>query len=148
VQDMVTAEALAHLFGVSAKTIRALARRGIVVKAGRNLFTLADSVQHYCGHLRDLAHGRKDGDAAPTERARLAAAQADAIELKNARARGALVDSEAVTREWEGICRTLRIGMLRVPKRAAARLPHLTPQDVRAIDCEVRAALTVLGDKI
>jgi hypothetical protein len=76
VQDMVTAEALAHLFGVSAKTIRALARRGIVVKAGRNLFTLADSVQHYCGHLRDLAHGRKDGDAAPTERARLAAAQA------------------------------------------------------------------------
>ena len=147
-QDMVTAEALAHLFGVSAKTIRALARRGIVVKAGRNLFTLADSVQHYCGHLRDLAHGRKDGDAAPTERARLAAAQADAIELKNARARGALVDSEAVTREWEGICRTLRIGMLRVPKRAAARLPHLTPQDVRAIDCEVRAALTELGDKI
>ena len=147
-QETVTAEALAHLFGVSAKTVRALARRGIMVKAGRNLFTLDESVQNYCGHLGDLAHGRKDGDAAPTERARLAAAQADAIELKNARARGALVDAEAVAREWEGVCRTIRAGMLRVPKRAAARLPHLTPQDVRAIDDEVRAALTELGDKI
>jgi phage terminase Nu1 subunit (DNA packaging protein) len=70
---------------------------------------------------------------------------ADSVELKNARARGALVDSEAVAREWEGICRTIRAGMLRVPKRAAARLPHLTPQDVRAIDGEVRAALTELA---
>jgi phage terminase Nu1 subunit (DNA packaging protein) len=112
------------------------------VKAGRNLFKLDESIRNYCGHLRDLAHGHKTTDAAPTERTRLAAAQADAIELKNARARGTLVDSEAVAREWEGICRTLRVGMLRVPKRAAARLPHLTLQDVREIDAEVRAVLT------
>jgi hypothetical protein len=73
------------------------------VKAGRNLFKLDESIRNYCGHLRDLAHGHKTTDAAPTERTRLAAAQADAIELKNARARGTLVDSEAVAREWEGI---------------------------------------------
>ena len=143
-QETVTAEALAHLFGVSAKTVRALARRGIMVKAGRNLFALTESVQHYCGHLRDRAHGRKEGDGPTTERTRLSAAQAEAIELKNARARGALVDSEAVAREWEGVCRTIRAGMLRVPKRAAARLPHLTQQDVRAIDGEVRAVLIEL----
>ena len=106
-------------------------------------------MRNYCGRLRELAHSQeKEGDTAPTERARLAAAQADAIELKNARARGALVDAETVAREWEGVCGTIRAGMLRVSNRAAARLPHLTPQDVRAIDCEVRAALTELGDKI
>jgi phage terminase Nu1 subunit (DNA packaging protein) len=70
----------------------------------------------------------------------------DAIELKNAARRGALVDAETVAREWEGICRMLRVGMLRVPKRAAARLPHLTPQDVSAIDAEVRAVLTELAE--
>jgi phage terminase Nu1 subunit (DNA packaging protein) len=78
----------------------------------------------------------------------MAAAQADAIELKNARARGTLVDSEAVAREWEGICRTLRAGILRVPKRAAARLPHLTQQDVRTLDVEVQAVLNELGHKM
>jgi phage terminase Nu1 subunit (DNA packaging protein) len=76
VHETVTAEALAHLFGVSAKTVRALARRGVVVKAGRNLFTLDESIRSYCGHLRELAHGHKTTDTAPTERARLAAAQA------------------------------------------------------------------------
>jgi phage terminase Nu1 subunit (DNA packaging protein) len=148
VQETVTAEALAHLFGVSAKTVRVLARRGVVAKAARNLFTLDESIRSYCGHLRELAHSHKTTDTAPTERARLAAAQADSIELKNARARGALVDSEAVAREWEGICRTLRAGMIRVPRRAGARLPHLTALDVRAIDDEVRAVLAELVDKI
>ena len=146
-QETVTAETLAHLFGVSAKTVRALARREIMVKAGRNLFALDKSVRNYCRYLRELAHGQKEGDTAPTERARLAAAQADAIELKNARARGALVDAETVAREWEGVCGTIRAGMLRVSKHAAARLPHLSAQDLREIDGEVRAALTELVDK-
>jgi phage terminase Nu1 subunit (DNA packaging protein) len=146
VQETVTAEGLAHLLGVSAKTVRALARRGIVAKAGRNLFMLDES-QNYCAHLRGLAHGRKEGECPTSERARLAAAQADAVELKNARTRGTLVDSEAVAREWEGICRTLRAGMLRIPKRAAAKLPHLTTQDVRAIDVEVRSVLNEVAPK-
>jgi phage terminase Nu1 subunit (DNA packaging protein) len=46
-QEAVTAEALAHLFGVSAKTVRALARRGIIAKAARNLFTLDESIRNY-----------------------------------------------------------------------------------------------------
>jgi phage terminase Nu1 subunit (DNA packaging protein) len=43
------------------------------------------------------------------------------------------------------ICRTIRAGMLRVPKRAAAQLPHLTPQDVHTLDAELRAALAEVG---
>ena len=80
-----------------------------------------------------------------TERARLARLQADSVELKNARARGSLLDAEAVEREWSAILASVRAGMLAVPSRCAARLPHLTPHDVNEIDAEVRAALIALG---
>ena len=142
----VKVEDLARWFGISEGAVRALSRRGLVVKASRGEFKSEESIRTYCTHLREAvaAHGRPAATGSGRDRARLAAAQADAIELKNARARGALVDAEAVAREWEGVCRTIRAGVLRVPRRAAARLPHLTPQDVRAIDCEVRAVLAEL----
>ena len=99
--------------------------------------------------MRELATGR-GGEAAITsataERARLAKAQADSQELKNAALRGAVLDAGAVEREWAAILRTVRAGMLAVPpSRAAQRLPHLTTHDVAAIDHEVRAVLTGIG---
>jgi phage terminase Nu1 subunit (DNA packaging protein) len=42
--------------------------------------------------------------------------------------------------------RTVRAGILAVPSRVAARLPHLSRTDIAEIDAEVRAALTELGD--
>jgi phage terminase Nu1 subunit (DNA packaging protein) len=33
-----------------------------------------------------------------------------------------------------------------VPKRAAARFPHLAPQDVQVLDAEVRAVFTEFAD--
>jgi phage terminase Nu1 subunit (DNA packaging protein) len=82
---------------------------------------------------------------ATAERARLAAAQADLAELKAAKQRGTMLDAEAVQNEWSGILRMVRAGMLAVPSRCAARLPHLTPHDVTEIDGEVRAVLTDIG---
>lgn len=79
------------------------------------------------------------------ERARLARAQAELAETKLARQRGALLDAEAVEREWSDVLRTVRAGMLAVPSRVAQRLPHLSAHDVAEIDNEVRAALTVTG---
>jgi phage terminase Nu1 subunit (DNA packaging protein) len=83
---------------------------------------------------------------AAAERARLARAHADKIELANARTRGVLLDAGAVEAEWSGVLRFIRAGMLAVPYRCARpRLPHLTPQDVIEIDGEVRAVLTEIG---
>jgi terminase small subunit / prophage DNA-packing protein len=144
-----TAEQLASLVGLSSAAVSTLARRGVMIRGERGKFNLEASVRAYCAHLRSAAAGRGNGTeptAQSTQRARLARGQAEAAELKNAARRGALVDSEAVAREWEGICRTLRVGMLQVPKRAAARLRHLSAQDVRAIDAEVRAVLTELAE--
>lgn len=83
---------------------------------------------------------------ASEQRGRLAAAQADLAELKAARLRGELVEAGAVEAEWSGILRTVRAGMLAVPSRVAAQLPHLSRTDIAAIDAEIRAALTDLGD--
>lgn len=140
----VTAEVLAGHFGISATAVQALARRGIVVRGGRGKFKLEESTRAYCGHLRSLAHGRKESDGPGAGRARLAAAQAEAVELKNRRLAGSLVDAAAVQAEWTGVCLQLRAGVLRLPRRAGARL-GLTAQQVRGLDDECRAVLTELG---
>ncbi len=144
----VTAEVLGRWLGVSQQIVTQFARRGVMVRAGRGKFDLEASVRAYATHLREIAaaQGRPTQSGTGKERARLAAAMADAAELKNAVRRGALIDAEAVAREWEGICRTIRAGMLRIPKRAAARA-HLTAQDVRQLDAEVRTTLTKLASR-
>ncbi len=97
--------------------------------------------------------GRPQSDRAPAlaeaskQRARLAAAQADLNELKAARMRSELVEAAAVEMEWSGILRTVRAGMLAVPSRVAARLPHLSKHDVAEIDQEIRAALSEIGSE-
>jgi phage terminase Nu1 subunit (DNA packaging protein) len=50
-----------------------------------------------------------------------------------------------VQAEWSDILRIVRAGMLAVPSRVAARLPHLSRSDVAEIDAEIRAALNELG---
>ena len=56
-----------------------------------------------------------------------------------------MLDAAEVEAEWSSVLRTVRAGMLAVPSRCAARLPHLTPHDVAEIDAEVRAVLTDVG---
>jgi phage terminase Nu1 subunit (DNA packaging protein) len=57
-----------------------------------------------------------------------------------------LVEAAAVEAEWAGVLPTIRAGMLAVPSRVAARLPHLSARDVIEIDREVRAVLTEIGN--
>jgi phage terminase Nu1 subunit (DNA packaging protein) len=56
-----------------------------------------------------------------TQRARLARAQADLVEVKVAKQRGELLDAAAVETEWSGVLRYVRAGMLAVPSRVAQR---------------------------
>jgi phage terminase Nu1 subunit (DNA packaging protein) len=66
-------------------------------------------------------------------------------ETKNRKLRGELVEAAEVECEWAGILRTVRAGLLAVPSRVAASLPHLSKHDVSVIDAEVRAVLTELA---
>jgi hypothetical protein len=66
-----------------------------------------------------------------------------------ARGRGILSGAagipSGVEAEWSGVLRTVRAGMLAVPSRCTARLPHLTAHDVGEIDGEVRGVLSEIG---
>lgn len=80
------------------------------------------------------------------ERARLARAQAEGAELKNAVSRRELVAAAEVGREWGIILGDLRAELLALPSRLGAQMPHLTAHDIAAIAAEMRASLEALAD--
>jgi terminase small subunit / prophage DNA-packing protein len=138
---------LAGLFDVSVEVVHGLARRGIVVREGRNSYALAPSVRNYIRHLREAAAGRGNGTELTEQsvaRARLAREQADAAAIKNAVRRNELVPAIEVEQEWSGVLRVVRAGIMRLPRRAGDRLA-LTPEQVRGLDDECRACLTELS---
>ena len=145
-----SASTIARWLGVTEKSVRELAKAGIVIRAGRGLYKLEESVTGYCAHIRKTASqrgGEASLEAMRDQRIRIAKEQADALALKNTAARGELLDANEVEADWSATLRNVRAGMLAVPSRAGARLPHLTPHDVAEIDAEVRAALTEIGSE-
>lgn len=123
----------------------ALSRRGLVVKAGRRGFDLEASVRAYCTHLREQASGRKQGDTPSADRARLVRVQADAVEQRTAIKRGELLLASDVESEWSGVCRIIRAGVMRLPRRAGGRL-GLTAEQVAELDEEARQVLIELSN--
>ena len=79
-------------------------------------------------------------------RTRKEIALAELREIEVRRKRGDLVPAVDVAREWEGIMRQVRAGVLAVTSRVRARLPHLTAHDAAALDDELRQALAALAD--
>lgn len=147
--EITTAVDLARIWGITRQAVNALARQGVIARQGRG-FPRDESTLRYCAHLRELATGRGGASAitsATAERARLIREQADAAAMKNEEARGRLLDAGTVEREWSGVLRTVRAGMLAVPSRVQQRLPHLTKHDVSEIDREVRVVLTEVANE-
>ncbi|WP_210878076.1 terminase small subunit [Roseovarius autotrophicus] len=139
---------LCTLLRISPAALTALVQRDLAVRLGRDNYDLTETVGRYTEHLRGIAAGRGGEAESLTltgERARLARAQADAQELKNASLRGELVKAEDVAREWADILRGLRSQLLAIPSRLRADLGHLTAADVAQIDRALRDVLTEIG---
>lgn len=148
IETELSAKQLGAMLGISARMVTNLHDKGIVVKAGRSRYRVAESVHNYCAHLRATAAGRGGAtavDALATERTRLAREQADQTALKNAALRKELVSAADVEREWSEVLRRVRSGCLAIPARVRQALPHLTVHDAQVIDGELRAALTEIG---
>jgi phage terminase Nu1 subunit (DNA packaging protein) len=148
----VTTAEIAAEAGVSVQTARELARRGIFVRVGHGRFDREASMAGYLARLRGEKSGKRGGGkvfeslaGAPNERSRLAAAQADAQELKNKIALGKLIDASAVETEWSTIVTLTRDAVLAAPSRIAAELPHLTAFDISVVDKHLREAMARLG---
>lgn len=146
--EPVTAAELGMVIGIAPRAVRDYAARGVITKTKRGKYRITEAVPQFCAHLRALATGKGNVDGAPSgsaERARLAREQADAVALKNAVARGALLEAAAVEREWTSILAGVRAGVLAASSRIGQRLPHLPLEDITEIDAELRELLTGLG---
>jgi len=144
--ETVTTADLADLLGISTRMVTQLAQRGTIRRLQAGVWPARESVRSYCAHLRDGAAGRTDSTSLTAERVRVATAQADALEMKNAVARRLMIPAREVESEWSSILRGVRVAVLAIPSRVQQRLHHLTSTDVAAIDREIRDALTEIAD--
>lgn len=137
---------LATFWGVSARQVRMLVSEGVIAKSDAALFDVQAVTRSYLRHLMGKANRGATDPELKAEKLRLTREQADAVEIKNAAARGDLVAVSDVKSTWAGILRDLRTALLGLPSRIHARLPHLTPHDVKTIDSEIRDVLTELAN--
>ena len=139
--DAVGATELADFLGLSTRTVRELAERGVIRRCGKNRFPMRESIRAYCASLRETAAARSSTGTQAVERLRWDKARADSQEMKNAAMRRQLVPTAEVERAWGSILRDVRAAMLAIPARIQQQLGTLTPHDVDIIDREVRTAL-------
>jgi len=149
--DVVSTDELGALLGVTARTVTELGRRGIIRRAGRGRWPLAESIRLYCEHLRETAAGRAgaDADGRPldlaAERAKLARAQRERVELDNAVRRGELVEVEGIRGRYAGMVTAAKSKLLGVPSKAKGRLPHLVIEDIETLEELIHEALAELA---
>ena len=97
---MATQRDIADHLGITQPAVAGLVRDGIIAAAARGSYDVDAARLAYCAHLREQAAGRAGQPGAAldlsTERARLAAAQAESIERKNAHERGDILNRTAV----------------------------------------------------
>lgn len=117
---LLNVDELAELFAVTPKTIRSWSVEGMpVAKAGakgrgnRSLYDLAACVGWYFSEK-----------AFDDQRQRLAAAQAEKVEMENATRRGNLARHEDVIAFWNACIANSRARLLALPSRIAAPLPQ------------------------
>jgi phage terminase Nu1 subunit (DNA packaging protein) len=138
----ITTGNLAKLFDTTPKTIADLAKRGIIVSAGkRGRWQLEPSVSAYVRHLREEAAAR-GGEAGQSARERLGSAQAELAEAKVAQIRGETVPVADVEAFWRSKLKSFRNRVLAVP----SRVRDLTARQNVMLTQELRAALTELAD--
>lgn len=139
---------LCALLGITHGALSGLVKRELAVKLGHDSYDLGATVAAYVAHLRGTASGRGGEEqivSLTAERARLARAQAESAEIKNAALRRELVPAAEVAREWGEALRAVRSRLLAVPSRVQAALPHLAASDMVTLDRELRSALEDLA---
>lgn len=139
--DKVKQSEFGELIGVSQPTVSELLSRGVLTGGAIGKVWLHE----YCGHMREMAAGRAaagDLDLA-TERAGLARAQREKIEMQNQVTRKELAPSYLLE-EILAKAGTKAAAILdTIPGMIKRRVPSLTADDVAAIAREVAKARNI-----
>lgn len=149
-----SAAELAALLGIGPRRLRELAELRVVPRTPRGRYPFAEAVAAYAAHLREVAAGRaaevRDPDGGEvldlaTERARLAKAQREHVELRMARERGELVDAQTVRLGYASQVTAARNRLLGVPSEAKQRIPHLTVEEIETFEGLIAGALELVA---
>ncbi len=133
----------AQMVGVTQPAVSSLIARGIITPGD----TAGNWLLGYCGHLREGAAGRTNtSDLDLTEeRARLAAAQADKIEMELAVMRNELVSVSIVEQVLVAAAGKMAGILDAVPSILKRRLPDITEADVSIVRQEIAKARNTIA---
>jgi len=134
--------ATAQLLGISEQALwKAVKERGCPCLGRRGKETLYDWREVLPWRVADLMPGDED------QRQRLAAAQAEKIEMENRRRKGQLAEVSEVEQTWASFALAVRSRLLRLPTTVAAEIadPALRPAVQATTTRVVREALTELA---
>jgi len=143
----ITQQRFGEVVGVSQQAVSDLVRRGVLSEiAPAGAWLLA-----YCGHLREVAAGRAtsgDLDLA-SERAALAKAQREKIEMQNAVTRGELAPVALLEQVLSATASRVAGILDAIPGMVRRRVPQLSADDIVLVAEEVaRARNTVAGMRL
>lgn len=125
---MATQREVADHLGVSQPVVAKLVAAGVFQASGRGALDLDTCRRAYLGRLREeaagrAAHGGAEGEEEEldlvAERARLAAAQADRIEMENHQTRGLVIPAEIASRMLGETLGKVRTRLLAIPSECA-----------------------------
>jgi phage terminase Nu1 subunit (DNA packaging protein) len=122
---LVDVGALMALTGVSKQFIGELAKDGVVIKGGRGIYVLAQSIRNYIDSLRDRQKTLGDGDTeinAAKELALLRQKQRELTQIKIDVETGKLVRVDHAVRLYSELAHDVKTTFLAMPTRMAQRL--------------------------
>lgn len=138
IDKKITQAKFAQLVGITQPAVSSLIARGVVMAGD----TAGNWLLGYCGHLRETAAGRSSGEGLDLteERARLAAAQADKLEMELAVTRAELAPVQII--EQVLVRAGVKAGgaLDAIPDSLKRRLPALSEDDIDIIRQEIARA--------
>lgn len=143
----VNAAEMGRILGISRGTVSNLTTDGILPRADRGKYDVAETVQAYLKHkLARATAGDETTQNLTAERGRLAKLKADAAEREAMVQAGEFLRADDVRKAWLGIVVAIRSRMLLIPSRVAPRIVTKAPAEAQALlQKEIHAALAELS---
>lgn len=131
-------QAFGSLVGISQQAVSDLARRGVLADGG----TAGQWLLDYCDHLREMAAGRGGDGAAKlvTERALLARAQRERLDMQNAVTRRELAPVAVLEQVLAATGSKVSKVLATIPGEIRRRCPQVTSSDLAAVGVIVAKA--------
>lgn len=140
-QSPMTQTAFGQLVGISQQAVSDLLRRDVLQAAG----TCEVWLHQYCAHLREQAAGRAAAGELDLagERARLARAQSERIEMQNAETRRESAPVVLLEIAIASMGRKVAAILEAVPVKIKRRSKNLTAEDIEIITAEITKARNI-----